>query len=162
MKKQKRDNLKRDFQGVYRILILACVVVALFAVAMAYFMTDPDLSFFKDGGSDLEPVSAAVEEDDFDKIENGIHVRTGFVDAPGMMETVHNCTNCHSAKLVIQNRMDRERWKATIKWMQETQNLWDLGKNEEIIINYLVTNYPPKKKGRREPLTNIEWYELKE
>mgnify|MGYP003690881497 FL=1 len=102
------------------------------------------------------------EEHDYDKLENGIHVRTGFIDAPGMMVTVQNCTNCHSAKLVMQNRMNEERWKSTIKWMQETQNLWDLGENEAVIINYLVTNYPPKKLGRRAVLTDIEWYQFEE
>jgi hypothetical protein len=44
--------------------------------------------------------------------------------------------------------------------MQETQNLWDLGKNQEIIVNYLVKNYPPVAKGRRMALSEIEWYEL--
>ena len=77
-----------------------------------------------------------------------------------VMTVVNNCTNCHSAKLVIQNRMNKERWLATIKWMQETQGLWDLRDNQEIIVNYLVTNYPPIEKGRRENLTNIEWYEI--
>ena len=62
-----------------------------------------------------------------DRIENGIHVRTGLIDAEGLMTVVNNCTTCHSAKLVIQNRMNKERWNATIQWMQETQNLWDLG-----------------------------------
>ena len=56
--------------------------------------------------------------------------------------------------------MNEERWAATIDWMQETQNLWDLGKNEQIIIDYLVKNYPPKKIGRRQILTGVEWYEL--
>lgn len=102
------------------------------------------------------------DEDDFDKIENGIHVRTGFVDAPGLMETVQNCTTCHSSQLVLQNRMNKERWTATIKWMQETQNLWDLGENEAVIVNYLATNYPPIEKGRRENLSDIEWYVLEE
>ncbi len=106
------------------------------------------------------PENIAVVNDDYDKIENGIHVRTGFIEADGLMEVVNNCTNCHSSKLVLQNRMSKERWIATIGWMQETQNLWDLGTNEEIIVNYLVTNYPPKKKGRRERLTNIDWYDL--
>jgi hypothetical protein len=76
------------------------------------------------------------------------------------MEVVNNCTNCHSAKLITQNRMDREGWATTIKWMQETQNLWELGENEEVIINYLVTNYPTVSKGRRQNLEGIEWYEL--
>ncbi|SIS74954.1 hypothetical protein SAMN05421766_103806 [Zobellia uliginosa] len=162
MKKQNHDKLKREFQGFYRVLILTCTIVAIFAAVLVYFLVDPNLSAFGNDGPDAEIVTVPVEEDDFDKIENGIHVRTGFVEAPGMMETVQNCTNCHSAKLVIQNRMNKERWKATIRWMQETQNLWDLGKNEDIIIDYLVTNYPPKKKGRREILTDIEWYELKD
>jgi hypothetical protein len=58
--------------------------------------------------------------------------------------------------------MSTERWNATIRWMQETQNLWDLGGNQEIIVNYLVTNYPPKSKGRRLVLSDIQWYELEE
>ena len=58
--------------------------------------------------------------------------------------------------------MNKERWAATIDWMQETQNLADLGLNEEIIINYLVKNYPPSKKGRRQALASIDWYELDE
>ena len=56
--------------------------------------------------------------------------------------------------------MTAERWNTTIKWMQETQNLWDLGLNQDIIVNYLATNYPPKAKGRRSILTDIKWYEL--
>lgn len=103
---------------------------------------------------------AAVEEIDEDRIENGIHIRTGFVDDEGLMTVVNNCTNCHSAKLVIQNRMSKERWAATIKWMQKTQNLWDLGANEAIIVNYLAKNYAPNEKGRRENLSQVEWYEL--
>ena len=45
--------------------------------------------------------------------------------------------------------------------MQETQNLWDLGSGEEIIVNYLATHYAPTEKGRRQNLADIEWYELK-
>ena len=78
------------------------------------------------------------------------------------MTVVNNCTNCHSAKLVIQNRMNTERWNATIKWMQETQNLWDLGGNQKIIVDYLVTNYPITEKNRRDHLANITWYEIKD
>lgn len=93
-------------------------------------------------------------------VENGIHVQTGFIDGDGLCIVIANCTGCHSAQLVIQNRMNKERWNSTIRWMQETQNLWDLGENQEVIVNYLVTNYPPIEKGRRANLENIEWYEL--
>lgn len=95
-------------------------------------------------------------------IENGIHVRTGLKEGEGLMTVVAHCTACHSAQLIIQNRMNKERWNATIRWMQETQNLWPLGKDQEVIVNYLVKNYPVYVKGRRENLQNIEWYELRE
>ncbi|PKA96516.1 sulfite dehydrogenase (cytochrome) subunit SorB [Flavobacteriaceae bacterium MAR_2009_75] len=155
-------NLKNDFERVRRVVILACTVVVLSSLLLVYLIIDPSLSAFKNSERQSEMVDVPLDSEKEDRIEDGIHVRTGFVDAPGMIETVQNCTNCHSSKLVIQNRMNAERWKATIQWMQETQNLWDLGENEEVIINYLVTNYPPKKKGRREGLADIEWYTLKE
>ena len=101
-------------------------------------------------------------EDELNRIENGIHVRTGLKDDEGLMTVVTHCTACHSAQLVIQNRMNKERWNATIRWMQETQNLWDLGENQEIIVNYLVKNYPPEEKGRRQNLKAVEWYLLEE
>jgi len=111
--------------------------------------------------TDSEPTQQA-DGDDWNRIENGIHLRTGLKDDEGLMTVVTHCTACHSAQLVIQNRMNKERWNATIRWMQETQNLWDLGENQEVIVDYLVRNYPPTEKGRRENLKDIEWYELED
>ena len=140
--------------GLFGLFIVA-------AIGILFLLSNPDWTRKK--ASEVEPEYVSIQEsDDFDKIENGIHVRTGLIEADGLMTVVNNCTNCHSAKLVTQNRMNEERWIATIRWMQETQNLWDLGNNEVIIVNYLVTNYPPQKKGRREVLSDIEWYELKD
>jgi len=153
------SKFKEQVRSIYRVLILLFVLLGITTITIVYLISDPTLSAFKKSQPEAEYVTAPVEEDD-DRVENGIHVRTGLVEAEGMMEVVYNCTNCHSAKLVIQNRMNKERWIATIRWMQETQNLGDLGNNEEIIVNYLVTNYPPTKKGRRETLSNIEWYAL--
>ena len=99
---------------------------------------------------------------DPNRIENGVHVRTGLVEDEGLMTVVAHCTACHSAQLVIQNRMNRERWNATIRWMQETQNLWDLGPNEDVILDYLAAHYSPEEMGRRANLTQIEWYELEQ
>ena len=87
--------------------------------------------------------------------------RSGFVNDKGVSQVIQNCTQCHSSKLVTQNRMSKEGWESTITWMQETQNLWDLGGKQEIIVTYLTKNYGPVSKGRRENLTNIEWYELR-
>lgn len=150
----------RNFvKSIHRGLVVLFAFIGIVACLLLYLIVDPGFTAFqpKDTGSYV-----LVEEEDEDRIVNGIHVRTGLIDGEGLMEVVNNCTNCHSSKLVTQNRMNRERWAATIDWMQETQNLWDLGGNEEIIINYLVQNYPPQKKGRRQALTNIDWYELEE
>ncbi|NNJ89437.1 MAG: monoheme cytochrome C [Eudoraea sp.] len=158
---EEHDKFKSQIRSIYRLLTTLMVLFGITALAVVYLISDPTLSFFKEP-TPVEEYAVVPSEDDFDKIENGIHVRTGFKDSEGLMAVVNNCTNCHSAQLVIQNRMNAERWKATILWMQETQNLWDLGKNEDIIVNYLVTNYPPQKKGRREILRDISWYDLKE
>ncbi|TKD66987.1 monoheme cytochrome C [Flavobacterium sp. ASW18X] len=141
------------------------VTLFVFFIAIAgilvYLMVDPSLSAFTSKPETTLTVVETIDtKDDFDAIENGIHLRTGFIADNGLMTVVNNCTNCHSAKLVTQNRMTKEGWSATIKWMQETQNLWDLGDNEVIILDYLAKNYAPEKKGRRENLTNIEWYTL--
>lgn len=114
----------------------------------------------KENAAFAKAEEARLEKENWDKIENGIHIRTGLKDGEGLMTVIGNCTSCHSAKLLTQNRMTAERWVETIRWMQEKQGLWDLGENEAVIVNYLVTNYPYKKKGRRQQLENIEWYEL--
>jgi hypothetical protein len=154
-----QDKFKKTVKEVHRILMTVLVFVGVVTCLMIYIVIDPGLSLFKTKEqSDYAVVEEIVDED---LIVDGIHVRTGLIEAEGLMEVVNNCTNCHSAKLVTQNRMNKERWQSTIDWMQATQNLWELGGNEEIIINYLVTNYPPQKIGRRATLTGVEWYELK-
>jgi len=157
MKQDKTFN--EQIKVIYKMLM---ALFSLFVVAvggLVYYANNPMAFNFN---SETETVSAVPLEVDEDLIVDGIHIRTGLVDDEGLMIVVNNCTNCHSAKLVTQNRMNAERWNSTIKWMQETQNLWDLGKNQEIIVNYLVKNYPPKAKGRRMALSGIEWYELED
>ena len=155
----KEEDLRRQIRKVYRLMVLLFSLFIITGGILVYNTINPNFFTFETKTETIVSVPVEVDED---RIENGIHVRTGLIDAEGLMTVVNNCTNCHSSKLLIQNRMNAERWNATIKWMQETQNLWELGKNQEIIVNYLVTNYPPKDKGRREILTNIDWYELKE
>jgi hypothetical protein len=133
-------------------------------IAIGIYMVK-DSSIFESGIDKEEYVVPEMDindpdHPDFDKIENRVHLRTGFVEGEGLKLVINNCTTCHSAKLVTQNRMSRERWLTTIRWMQETQNLWDLGANEEVIVNYLAKYYAPVKNGRRKNLDNIDWYEL--
>ena len=91
---------------------------------------------------------------------DGIHLPTGFVVDQGYDLVIANCTGCHSSQLVVQNRASREGWKNMIVWMQSTQNLWDLGEQEEEILNYLAKHYAPTEQGRRKPLVGVEWYVL--
>ena len=93
-------------------------------------------------------------------IEQGIHVASGLIAAEGYELVNQNCGNCHSYKLVTQNRNTKEGWLETIRWMQETQKLWDLGENEDPLLNYLSTNYGPEETGRRKQLVVTEWYQL--
>ena len=158
----KQDKFRKQVKSFYSVLVISFALVLLIGVLGITYMMDPS-AFSSNGDTpNSEVISITAEDDNWDKIENGIHLRTGLKDAEGLMTVVNNCTNCHSAQLVIQNRMNEERWIETIRWMQKTQNLWDLGANEKVIVDYLVTNYPPKSKGRREALTNIEWYPLNE
>ena len=149
------DFLERNLRLVSTLVVIVCTLSFFIFGLLLYYVMDPQLTAFQP-----KPEKEVIV--DPDRIEEGIHVRTGLIAADGFMSVVNNCTNCHSAKLVIQNRMNRERWVETIRWMQRTQNLWDLGEQEDGIIEYLVTNYPPPKQGRRAALTDIEWYELED
>lgn len=95
-----------------------------------------------------------------ERVVDGIHVATGLVVDTGFVQVRGSCLACHSARLITQNRADRAGWEKMIRWMQATQNLWDLGANEGIILDYLAKHYAPQNTGRRAPLTDIEWYEL--
>ncbi len=94
------------------------------------------------------------------KVQGNIHVASGLVVAEGFEIVVANCVACHSGKLIAQNKATRQGWKNLIRWMQKTQKLWDLGENEEYILDYLEKNYAPKPGGRRAPLKNIQWHSL--
>jgi hypothetical protein len=44
-------------------------------------------------------------------------------------------------------------WLETIRWMQESQNFWQLDdKTEDQILTYLAKNYPPAETQRRPAL----------
>ncbi len=78
--------------------------------------------------------------------------KTGLALAPGFEVVSAQCTVCHSARLITQNRASREGWQDMIRWMQETQGLWPLGEQEGLVLDYLAANYGPLSVGRRRPL----------
>jgi hypothetical protein len=77
---------------------------------------------------------------------------TGFVIGENYEIVRAHCTACHSAKLVTQNRMTRENWLETIRWMQKSQGLWPLGAQEQTILDYLESHYSPIAVSRRSPI----------
>lgn len=92
-------------------------------------------------------IAGAAETDK----ETGLIIDTNF---PVVKKT---CTVCHSAKLILQNRADREGWLETIRWMQEKQGLWQLEPQmEQRILDYLAGHYAPARALRRPPL-EVDW-----
>ena len=153
-----QQEFKNQIRHIYRIVMVFFGLILLISVWLLFTMVNP--SFFSFETKDEQ--YAVQDTIDENKIENGIHVATGFKEGEGLQTVITSCTPCHSAKLVTQNRASREGWVNIIRWMQDTQNLWDLGDNEDVIVNYLATHYAPEEKGRREPLTNIQWYDLED
>lgn len=142
------------------IALLSCLVLVY-----AVFGDKFDFSFQKnkvDTTSNTYVSNSSQRVDDWDKVENGIHLQTGLVYDKNFDIVRGQCTACHSGKLIAQNRATREGWTQMIRWMQETQGLWNLGINEPKILDYLETHYAPKEVGRRANIdvASVEWYIL--
>ncbi|MEO0734959.1 MAG: hypothetical protein AAFZ52_19130, partial [Bacteroidota bacterium] len=140
-------------------LVMAFLVVTV--VALIYGLVGDSLA------ASLQPVALhpragqTPPSTDADRVKDGIHLATGLAyDAKAFKIVRAVCTNCHSAKLVTQNRATRAGWKEMIRWMQATQDLWDLGGDEDLILDYLAKYYAPEAVGRRAALEEVEFYIL--
>ena len=118
------------------------VLLALFGLTLLAACAEQDES--------VEPVTTAepavAAEAEIDPV-------TGF-KMTGDWELVRgNCTACHSAKLITQQRGTAAQWLTMIRWMQKKQNLWQFDPGTEgRIIAYLAENYPPDAARRRAPI----------
>ncbi len=111
----------------------------------------------------IQPPAAIEMKSETQNVDPALPVldaETGFIVDTGWELVKTNCTGCHAATLVTQNKASRDGWEGMIRWMQRTQKLWDLGENEAAILDYLAKNYAPENKGRRPNLAEVEWYEL--
>ena len=145
---QEQSKLKKAFGLLIDLMVGLLVLVVLMVVFVIAMHERPD--WFEKKPESVEAV-----------IESSIPEEpTVFVEGEHRLLVVANCTGCHSGKLVTQNRATREGWRNMIRWMQETQNLKDLGPDEEKILDYLSTHYAPAKQGRRQNLQVEEWYSL--
>ena len=95
-------------------------------------------------------------------VVDGIEVESGLIYDDGYLLVKEQCIQCHSLELVTQNHASRDGWLDNIRWMQETQGLWDLGELEGPILDYLAKNYGPRKSSRRANLENIDWHDYKD
>ena len=93
----------------------------------------------------IAPSAQAQQQTIYDPI-------SGFVVSEHYEIVRAHCTACHSAKLVTQNRMTRDNWLETIRWMQKSQGLWPLGDQEQKILDYLESHYSPIAVSRRSPI----------
>ena len=151
------EKFLKRIARAYRVIWIIMIAAALLPFG-AYFFVFREKEALEIS-TEVNPIEMANIADE---VKNGIHVPSGFIANEGFKTVLANCTNCHSSKLVIQNRATREGWESMIRWMQRTQKLWDLGENEDIILDYLSKNYAPEEKGRRATLSNVEWYVLED
>lgn len=142
-----------------RIMKMFDVWASIFTIFLLLFFLYA-FNFLPSFAKEEKIIVNSIEKEDPNKIENGIHIRSGLIVGDGYKLVLNNCGGCHSYKLVVQNQANAVGWTETIHWMQKTQNLWDLGENEAPIVAYLAKYYGIKKKGRRENLKNIDWYAL--
>jgi hypothetical protein len=154
------EKFLKRIARAYRVIWIIMIAAALLPfVAYFFVMRETEETEEPEVSTEVRSVDVANVAEE---VKDGIHVPSGFIANEGFKAVLANCTNCHSSKLVIQNRATRDGWESMIRWMQRTQKLWELGENEDIILDYLSKNYAPQKKGRRATLSNVEWYVLEE
>ncbi|AGA76507.1 hypothetical protein [Echinicola vietnamensis] len=151
------QEIFKSLKGLIGLMTVLVGLVSILIVGLLVVQYNPHL--LSSSEKEREEIPPPLENGD--AVKDGVHVATGLVAAEGYEVVVANCTNCHAANLITQNRGDKEHWEALIDWMQETQGLWDLGQNEAIIVAYLAEHYAPMQQGRRANLSDIEWYEFK-
>lgn len=165
MTKLQRDtNSKNELdQAIRHLNRLVASSLVIVVIALINIMA-PDASkrWWGEEDEGLLTASEAPEPISDTLVVDGIHVASGLIVDDGFIQVKATCLACHSAKLVTQNRATRDGWKKMIRWMQETQNLWDLGDNEKIILDYLAKHYAPNEAGRRPNLPTPTWYALED
>ena len=83
-----------------------------------------------------------------------VDAETGLVIADGWLLVAAHCGSCHSLRLVTAQRGDASFWESTIRWMQRTQNLWEIPPAQEArLIAYLAARYNETDWGRRPHLS---------
>lgn len=160
---EKKDDLLQTLKtatGALAGILVLVVFIALGAFYLFFFYQPPKRAIVAAETVEL-PVKSTTSPP-VAVFDGGLDAETGLIVDEGWVLVKTNCTGCHSATLVTQNKATREGWEGMIRWMQRTQKLWELGENEAAILDYLEKNYAPQAIGRRPNLAEVEWYELEE
>lgn len=79
-----------------------------------------------------------------------INPDTGLIIDPDSPLVEANCLACHESNLIINMHASRKAWLAAIRWMQDSEGLWEIEpEDEEKILNYLEKYYGEKYDTRR-------------
>lgn len=150
-----------QFERLYRRAITMTALLMLNLLLFVVFISLPPK--MEQPKTDL---GQAVEEEPALAI-GSIDPESKLVVDEGYILVKQQCQACHNLELVTQNYFTREVWLEKIRWMQAEQNLWDLGENEDPILDYLAKYFNPEKKPghqftvkRRQNLKVEEWYAL--
>ncbi|ECL3339826.1 monoheme cytochrome C [Campylobacter jejuni] len=79
-----------------------------------------------------------------------INPDTGLIINPDSPLVEANCLACHGSNLITNMHASRKAWLAAIRWMQDSEGLWEIEpEDEEKILNYLEKYYGEKYDTRR-------------
>lgn len=151
------QRLLRDFNHVLTGIIVTLLLILMIPLTVTVRTLIPQPK--------TPVLESTVASSHSNSTKEGIDVETGLIAEGNYLLVKSTCTACHSSDLILQSKFTKETWVEKIRWMQRTQKLWDLGESEEPILDYLAKYYGPDSvmvSFRKPPLTNIQWYVLKE
>ncbi|MBF7046515.1 cytochrome C [Campylobacter volucris] len=92
----------------------------------------------------------------FANVQYKVNPDTGLIIDPDSPLVEANCLACHGSGLITNMRASKQAWLAAIRWMQESEGLWEIpADDEEKILNYLTKYYGEKYDTRRRIPLNV-------
>jgi hypothetical protein len=74
-----------------------------------------------------------------------VHAQSsGLSDGPVLAKVTTACTECHSSRIIVQQRLSKAAWTKEVDKMIKWGAVVDTA-DRETFIDYLSTNFPPEK-----------------
>lgn len=85
-------------------------------------------------------IAAALLALDMAAAQEVVEEPSALPDGPHRDEVFYFCTACHSARIVRNQQMSRERWDETLTWMTDRHGMAPLeGADRQRFLDYLAT-----------------------